>query len=87
MAYYSCSTIGWVGYGLMVLELTGLTSLVHRRPEVFQAALLMAFYGVYFGVLSRDIADLCSDTIAQGLGVREAARARQHTREVWNGRC
>ena len=31
--------------------------------------LLVMFYGLYFGVVSRDIAEVCSDTMAAHIGV------------------
>ena len=31
--------------------------------------LLIMFYGLYFGVVSRDFAEVCSDTMAAHIGV------------------
>jgi len=36
--------------------------------------LLSIFYGLYFGVLDRDFAELCTDTMATELGVGSASR-------------
>lgn len=30
---------------------------------------LMLFYGLYFGVLGRDVAEICADTMASHIGV------------------
>jgi RING finger protein 121/175 len=64
--------MGWLGYALMVLELVGLAPLLLPRALAFEAGMLLAFYGIYFGVLSRDIAAVCSDVMAHGLGVQAA---------------
>ena len=32
--------------------------------------LLLLFYGLYFGVVARDIAEVCADTMAAHIGVR-----------------
>jgi len=77
LAYYACSSLGYLGYVVMLLEIVGITRLFHDGADVFQAGMLLAFYGLYFGVLSRDIADLCSDTIAQNLGVGARVHAGQ----------
>jgi len=75
--------LGYLGYVVMLLEIVGITRLFHDGADVFQVGMLLAFYGLYFGVLSRDIADLCSDTIAQNLGVSP----RVHTRRPGRREC
>src|SRR3546814_2306044 len=41
--------------------------LVHALSQI---GLLLVFYGVYFGVLGRDLSELCTDWMAQTVGVR-----------------
>jgi hypothetical protein len=36
------------------------------------ASILFMFYGLYYGVLSRDFAEICSSWMASSLGVRAA---------------
>ena len=40
-------------------------------PQLAQWGSLMLFYGLYYGVLDRDCAEMCADRIQQRLGVRE----------------
>jgi len=83
LAYYACSSLGYLGYVVMLLEIVGITRMFHDGADVFQVGMLLAFYGLYFGVLSRDIADLCSDTIAQNLGVSPGSHTRRPGRREW----
>lgn len=32
---------------------------------------MFIFYGVYFGVLGRDVSEICADKMAANIGVRE----------------
>ena len=40
--------------------------------------LLILFYGLYFGVVGRDFAEVCSDTMAAHIGVCMAALNLNH---------
>jgi len=64
-----------VGYFLIILEILGflraiavLFSWDSSSGSVGYLALMFMFYGLYFGVLSRDCAELCTDSIANKMG-------------------
>ena len=39
------------------------------KPETWlDLAILLLFYGVYFGVITKDIADMCTDRMASTIG-------------------
>lgn len=41
------------------------------KPHVWMDwGMLFLFYGLYFGVLGRDVAEICADTMASHIGVR-----------------
>ncbi|KAK9815596.1 hypothetical protein WJX72_006534 [[Myrmecia] bisecta] len=59
--------VGAAGYVLLVLEMTGIGMLL--RPVLPQTtAVLLVWYGLYFGVLGRDAAEVASDRMASSLG-------------------
>ncbi|VVC90149.1 unnamed protein product [Leptidea sinapis] len=61
--------LGMCGYLLMVFTLVGLNTLFGHKPQSWMdLALLLLFYGLYFGVLGRDVAEYCSERIAATLG-------------------
>ena len=41
-----------------------------KGPVWMDCALLFLCYGIYFGVLGRDVAEICADTMASHVGVR-----------------
>ncbi|PSC69567.1 RING finger 121 [Micractinium conductrix] len=58
---------GFCGYILLLLEFTGLGLLL--RPLLGPGAALTAvWYGLYYGILTRDSAEVASDRIARSLG-------------------
>lgn len=48
---------------------------------------IMLFYGLYYGVMGRDFAEICSDYMASTIGVKEAAAAfiRDHFTATQHG--
>jgi hypothetical protein len=74
-----CYGMGIFGYVLMLMELTGLTSPAAATsvdpnapppPSVFfEYGFFMLLYGVYFGILGRDIVQLLADHMAHSIGV------------------
>ena len=51
---------GLAGYGLLVVEMTGLGAML--RPVLPPtAALMLLWYGLYFGILGRDAAEVAAD--------------------------
>ena len=63
LAVYKTSVVvGAAGYGLLVLELFGVGALL--RPLLSPVlSIQMLWYGLYFGVLGRDCAEVVSDTL------------------------
>lgn len=59
--------VGISGYVMLVVEMFGLHDLMeHILPK--GTALLLLWYGLYFGILNRDCAEVASDRIAASLG-------------------
>lgn len=53
-----------LGYLLFLINVFAFPS-----PLVIDMAITMMFYGLYFGVLSRDLIDYVSDRMASNIGV------------------
>ena len=55
---------------MIMLTMVGVNILFLIKPQTsMDFGLLVMFYGLYFGVVSRDIAEVCSDTMAAHIGV------------------
>lgn len=53
-----------------MFTLLGLNLIFLIKPQVsMDFGLLLLFYGLYFGVVARDFAEVCSDTMATQIGV------------------
>lgn len=62
--------LGIVGYMSVMFTLLGLNLILLIKPQVsMDFGLLLLFYGLYFGVVARDFAEVCSDTMATHIGV------------------
>lgn len=60
---------GILGYFVIMLTMLGVNILFLIKPQTsMDFGLLVMFYGLYFGVVSRDIAEVCSDTMAAHIG-------------------
>ncbi|KAK0064673.1 RING finger protein 121-like isoform X1 [Biomphalaria pfeifferi] len=60
---------GIVGYLIIMFTIFGLNMLVLVKPQTaMDFGLLLLFYGLYFGVVSRDFAEVCADTMAAHIG-------------------
>ncbi|XP_064608158.1 E3 ubiquitin ligase Rnf121-like [Liolophura sinensis] len=60
---------GIVGYLIVMFTLFGLNMLVLVKPQSsMDFGLLVLFYGLYFGVTSRDFAEVCADSMAAHIG-------------------
>ena len=69
-----CKTyaLGIIGYLIIMMTFMGFNVLLLIRPEFsMQAGVIIIFYGLYYGVLGRDCAELCADKMAAKMGVRE----------------
>jgi len=62
--------VGVVGYVMMVMLLSGLVYAFPKMAEfVIELSVSLIFYGMYFGVLGRDFAELCVDYMAASMKV------------------
>ena len=70
MVYQITYALGIVGYLILFCVFTGLGLLLPMRPDVvMEFAVILIFYGVYFGVMGRDCAELCVDYMAAAMTV------------------
>lgn len=54
----------------MLAAFFGLNFVFDTKPQVWMDfAMLCLFYGLYFGVLGRDVAEICADKMASHIGV------------------
>lgn len=54
----------------MLLTFVGLNIILDVKPHIWMDwGILLLFYGLYFGVLGRDVAEICADTMASHIGV------------------
>jgi len=61
--------IGIVGYVIMMATFMGLYLFFGTKPHVWMdVGILLLFYAVYYGVMARDLAEICAEKIASGLG-------------------
>lgn len=74
--YKTSIVVGFGGYVLLILELFGVGMLL--RPLLSPILCIqMLWYGLYFGVLGRDCAEVVSDTLVSS---SEAANAKNLSR-------
>lgn len=65
-----CCLLGIVGYIVMMITLMGINFLFGAKPSTWMdLGLLFIFYGLYYGVLGRDLAEVCADKMASHIGV------------------
>lgn len=64
ISYRLCMGASLLGYLLVLLEFLGLGNALGIAGSLAQWGVLLIFYGLYFGVLWRDVAELCADRIA-----------------------
>uniref|UniRef100_A0A8R1E4Q2 RING-type domain-containing protein n=1 Tax=Caenorhabditis japonica TaxID=281687 RepID=A0A8R1E4Q2_CAEJA len=61
--------LGIIGYVIIMAALLGFNVLFgFKQPELMDIGLLFMFYGVYYGVLGRDFAHICTDRMASRIG-------------------
>lgn len=81
--------VGIAGYTFFVLAFFGLPQLFLIAPEMWlDLAILLLFYGVYFGVITKDIADHCTDRMASTIGFfSEDGMPLKHLEKTTCGIC
>ncbi|XP_018018380.1 RING finger protein 121 [Hyalella azteca] len=64
-----CTFLSVTGYALVMMTVMGLPALFRLSPiTMFDYSLMFLFYGIYFGVLGRDLAEVCADKMAAHIG-------------------
>ena len=59
-----------MGYIILVLIFTGIGFLLPFHPDsIMELGVTLVFYGIYFGVMGRDCAELCVDYVAASVTV------------------
>lgn len=66
--YKACYVLGIFGYGLLMFDISGFRLLFGLPAYVAAWSLRSLFYGLYFGVLGRDVAEICSWRMNQSMG-------------------
>ena len=68
--YQVTYAVGIIGYVVLLLIFSGVGLLLPVRPDsVMEFGVVLIFYGVYFGVMGRDFAELCVDYMAAAMTV------------------
>ena len=78
--YQGSYALGIIGYLVLLLVFTGLGLLLPFNPDVIlETGVTLVFYGVYYGVMGRDCAEVCVDYMSAAMTVRgrEGGRQRQ----------
>lgn len=57
-----------------------------RAEDSMDVGVIMLFYGLYYGVMGRDFAEICSDYMASTLGVKKFVCMFQHLHLIVNER-
>ncbi|CAG8457405.1 16588_t:CDS:2 [Acaulospora morrowiae] len=68
VVYKVSYAVGITGYSIIMLTFFGIIQLIYTGPEVTEFGLLLLCYGLYFGVLSRDFVEICTDSMTSTLG-------------------
>jgi RING finger protein 121 len=62
------TVVGIVGYIVMILVFSGLVLVFGLSVDgTMEVALMLMFYGIYFGLLGRDCAEMCVDVMAASM--------------------
>jgi RING finger protein 121 len=69
MVYKVSYFVGIVGYIIMMATFMGLYLFFGTKPHVWMdLGLLLMFYALYYGVMARDLAEICAEKMATGIG-------------------
>lgn len=62
--------LGVIGYVIVLLTLLGVNLMFRSLPQPWMdCGLMCLFYGLYYGVLGRDISEIITDKMAATIGV------------------
>ncbi|XP_064482329.1 E3 ubiquitin ligase Rnf121-like isoform X2 [Ornithodoros turicata] len=69
--------LGVVGYIIVMMTLLGVNLIFQAKPQTWMdIGLLMLFYGLYFGLLGRDISEIITDRMACTIGIPRVLHSR-----------
>ncbi|CAH0560674.1 unnamed protein product [Brassicogethes aeneus] len=69
LVYKGSYVLGILGYSIMMAAFFGLNLLFNAKINTWMdCGLLFIFYGLYLGVLGRDISEICADRMAAQIG-------------------
>ena len=72
LIYQISYVLGVVGYLILLLVFTGVGLFLPVTPDVIlEFGVTLVFYGVYYGVMGRDCAEVCVDFMAASMTVRK----------------
>ena len=66
--YRVCNILTGLGYACITVEFLGVSDLLVKPGAFANTGIRMMFYGLYYGVLGRDAAELCADRLAVSMG-------------------
>ena len=70
MIYQVSYVLGILGYIVLLIVFSGLGLLLPANPDVIlEFGVVLIFYGVYYGVMGRDCAEVCVDYMAAAMTV------------------
>ena len=70
MIYQVSYVLGILGYIVLLVVFSGLGLLLPANPDVIlEFGVVLIFYGVYYGVMGRDCAEVCVDYMAAAMTV------------------
>ena len=71
MIIYKLSyVLGIIGYAIIMATFFGFNLIFDVKSSVWlDCGLLLLFYGLYYGVLGRDVSEICADKMASHIGV------------------
>lgn len=86
LIYKASYALGVLGYLLIMLSLFGATLIFLVEPaKGMEWGVLLLFYGLYFGVVGRDVAEVVTDLLASQVGYSSAGG--MPTRKLEAGMC
>ncbi|CAH1159808.1 unnamed protein product [Phaedon cochleariae] len=69
LLYKLSYVLGIIGYLIMMVTFFGLNLVVNAKANSWMdCGLLFVFYGLYYGVLGRDVSEICADKMAAHIG-------------------
>ena len=70
LIYKVSYVVGITGYVIMMATFLGLHFFFGVKPHIWlDAGLLLMFYALYYGVMARDIAEICTEKMVSQIGV------------------